>query len=457
MKPIVKTEDALREITELAETVARRGRASGEETLAQQNLVRRLERRPELTETFIAEAMRALEDEVDLAEPVSDEPHQIDPAEVDREVAKKALARLKLPQLRRIAEATSLDPRGKEEDVIERIVRAYDVDASEIARLVLTNEEAREERGVTDRLFPIFNEGIDLESAESQLRMFVQRYLRTGIARWFVFQDVERHDDFLFLNGVFRTYRVEPKGEAEDFSLDATESALGVRVRVNAVGRFLEARSRGTTEARSGVTAVSKTLGLRLWEGLPIETRPREGNLLRWDHRSVFVVSFLQDQLAREPLSIFNLTSAQFETGDSAAVDENRPSVRSVKFEGTHLLSSKPACELLVEGRALVGISALLRFAPNPEEAFLVPVRVTLDRDHVTVLTGFASNRSQVARDVQGLIVNRLKAALGKPLENESGLERLAEKIVSRARDADDVTKADILAPGQSDDVTAKG
>ena len=444
--PIVPSEEVLGRLNELADEVAARGHDAGERALAQEDLVRRLRQRPRFRDQFLDEARRALEDEIDLAVPTAGE-QQIDQSEVDREVAKKALARLKLPQLRRIAETRNLDPRGKEEEVIDRIVRAYDVDSSEIARLVLTNEEAREERGVADRVYPIFDDSIDLDVAEERLRLFVGRYIRTGIARWFVFEELEHHAEYAFLHGVFRTYRVDPVGEDEEFTLNAAATAANVRVRIDRGGRFVVARSGGATEARSGVTAVAKVLGLRLLGALPIETRAHEGHLMHWDHRSVFVVGFLQRELDRDGISIFNLTSAQFETGEAPSDDVARPSVRSVKFEGAHLLSSIPACELLVEGRGLVGISALVRFQPNPDESFLVPLRLSLERDHLVVLTGFGTNRPELARDVQRIVVQRLIKALGEPLKNEADLENLARRIAGRARATEPVETADIFGP----------
>src|SRR5579862_7777003 len=121
---------------------------------------------------------------------------------------------------------------------------------------------------------------------------------------------------------------------------------------------------------------------------------------------------------------------------------------RLVRFEGAHLLSSKAACELLVEGRALVNVSALVRFAPAaPDDVVLLPLRVSLERDHVVVLTGFGTLRPELAYQLQREVVARLLASLRQPLRDEPGLERLAQRIRARARQDDPVETADILAP----------
>jgi len=452
LHPIVRLEDIDERLDTLAKELAEAGRQVGDAARAKRRAagkVIHLTETPRFADEFLAEAREALEDEIDIARPATAE-NDIEPSEIEREVAKKALAVLKLEQLRRVASYQELDYRGDKEVVIDRIVQALNADRARIARLVLENEEARPERGLADRLFPILGMTVDAEAAERRLEQYAQRYIRTGIARWFVFGTPDRRDGVIWLDGTFRTYQVDPYEEDDFFDLTSIPDASPVRVRLEDGGMFIQTRAPGVTESRAATQAVMKLLGLRPWHGLPIETKPREGPLLRWDHRSVYMAAFLQNELNRDGIEVLNLTSAHFETGESTSGEDLRPNVRSVRFEGAHLLDSKPACELLVEGRGLVGMSLLVRFSPSRDVRFVLPIHISLERDHVTVLTGFGTERHEVANDLQRELVTRVKASLGRPLKNEPRLNRTAAAIERMLRQAGPVERARFFAPERS-------
>jgi hypothetical protein len=446
---IVRLEDIDEKLQALARRLADAGRETGEAVLRKRadagRAVRRIET-PKFAEQFLAEAREALEDEVDIARPADFE-GDIEPSEREREIVKKALAHLKLDQLRRVAANQELDYRGNAEEIIERIVDALNADHAAIARLILANEEPTPERGIAHRLFPVLGSTVDADTADRRLTYYARRYIRTGIARWFVFGAPERRGNAVMLDGMHRTYRVEPLEDEDFFELTSVPDALPVRVRLEDGGMFVEARASGATEARAAAQAVMKVLGLRPWPGLPIETTPREGHLMRWDHRSVFMASLLQNELNTEGISILNLTSAHFATGETGTGADLRPTVRSVRFEGAHLLDSKPAAELLIEGRALVGISLLVRFSPTANETFVLPIQISLERDYVTVLTGFGTERHDVANILQVELVKRVKGALSAPLKNEEQLNALAGAMAQMLRTTGPVQRATLFAP----------
>jgi hypothetical protein len=453
-RDIIKVEDVEERLRRAADELAKSGEDAGAEARERARDAgkdfRSIET-PRYASAFLAEARRALEEDVNIARPAEVE-DDVEPIERDREIAKKALAGLKLDQLRRIAESRGLERRGKEEAVIDRIVTSYEMDWPAIAQLILENEEPRPERGVSDRVFPILEDQIDLDEGARRFMVFRRRYIRTGIARWFVFGEADMRNRVLFLDGTFRTYRVDAVEEDEKtFDLLPTPTVIPVRVRLASSARSVEVRAKGATESRAAAQAVMKVLGLHPSRGLPIAAHPPEGELMQWDPRSVFMVAFLQNELDRAGIEILNLTSASFETGDAPEGTELRPAVRSVRFEGAHLLSSKPACELLVESRGLVDMTLLARFKPAPnDEGSVHPLRISLERDHIAVLTGFGSTRPERARDLQREILNRLGRALGAPLANERELNELARRIRQRARQDEPVDRADILAPAES-------
>ena len=446
---VVPIEEVDEKLYALSRRLSEAGRETGEAVLKKRSdagkVVRRIDT-PKFADQFLAEARAALEDEVDIARP-ADFPDDIEPRERDREIVKKALAGLKLEQLRRIATQEEVDSRGNAEELIERIVDAVNADRAAIARLVLANEDPTPERGVAHRLFPVLGTRAEADTAERRLGQYARRYIRTGIARWFVFGTPERRSGAVVIDGTYRTYRVEPIEDDDFFELNSVPDALPVHVRLEDGGMFVETRARGATESRAAAQAIMKVLGLRPWQGLPIETRAREGHLMRWHPYSVFMASLLQNELNSDGINILNLTSAHFATGETGTGADLRPTVRSVRFEGAHLLDSKPAAELLIEGRALVGISLLVRYAPNPDESFVLPIQISLERDYVTILTGFGTERHEVANALQRELVKRVKAALGSELRNEAQLNALAGEMAAMVRAPEPIIRATLFAP----------
>lgn len=168
---------------------------------------------------------------------------------------------------------------------------------------------------------------------------------------------------------------------------------------------------------------------------------------MRWDQRSVFMAAFLQNELNRDGIEVLNLTSAHFETGEPTTGEDLRPNVRSVRLEGAHLLDSKTAGELLVDGRGLVGISLLVRFRPNRDERFVLPIQISLEREHVAILTGYGTERHEVALDLQRELVKRVKSAFGSSLRNEPELNRMATEMERVLREAEPIERARFFAP----------
>jgi hypothetical protein len=409
-----------------------------------------LEDAPDVNEWVEAALRRSLEDEIVIAEPVGAEaaPGEdfIQLGERELEVAKRALARLKLPQLSRVAVSVGLDPRGSHGDLVDRIARSYYDDPAEVARLILTHEEARAERGLIDRLYPLRIGIDDLANAASTLQRLSGRYIRVGVARWFVYADCQTQSDGLWINGFFRSYDADAKREGDAFELVSVPSDAVVSARLRGNQDFLEVRGRGETESRAILTAVEWATSLRRSPGLQLRVEGIDGDLMRWDQRSIFMLYFLDRVLPDSGIDILNLTSARFESAVEPGF-ARRPTVRSVALQGQHLLSSKAACELLMEGRALVELSLDLRFRPQPEVEWIFPVRFSLARDHATVLTGFGSNLPESAAVLHRDLSRRLRQSLIAGAHVDTRLQALARRVIERARSSEPVAEADIFAP----------
>ena len=117
-------------------------------------------------------------------------------SEVKREVIKKALVGLKMPILRDIARGRGLSGSGASEDLATRVAASYHWNEEEIARLVLDNEAdqaTNTERGFESRVFT-FRESPTVADIIQRLAYVSGRYIRTGIARWFVFENAAEDD-----------------------------------------------------------------------------------------------------------------------------------------------------------------------------------------------------------------------------------------------------------------------
>jgi hypothetical protein len=455
IKPIVRIEDLDDKMRRLVEVMAESGREAGEEARAiarERGDVWRARPVPREIEKFVAAARRALEDEITIAAEVAAEispgENFIRLAERDHEVAKRALVNLKLPQLRRLAENLGLSADGTQNDVVDRIAREYSDDSSEIARLVLAYEEARPERGLVDRLYAVREPMTDVSRAAAIFNGLAGRYIRVGIARWFVFNHARTQETGdLWLDGLYRAYSADAKREGDNFELVSVPSDAHVTARLREDQRFIEVRARGDAESRAIVTALEWATSLRHAAAFPLEVSAPEGQLMGWDHRSIFLLYFLDRRLPDQGISIINLTSARFESASPHAGYSRSPNVRSVALHGQHLLSSKAACDLLIEGRALTELSLDVRFRPRPDREFVLPIRISLGRDHLSLLTGFGSYSPETAAELHREVMRRLRRTAVAGVTADDRLQSLINQIEMRARSTEPVDTADIFAP----------
>lgn len=434
----------LREVLAFADAA---GAEAGEIAAADGNEAVYLADGPDVSEWVEAALRRSLEAELVVAEPAF-EGELIDPRDRDLEVAKKALVHLKLPQLRRLAEDNDLEASGKQTELVDRIARAYQEDQAEIARLVLAYEEARPEHGLTDRLYPIGEPVADLGATAATFDGLRGHYIRVGIAKWFVFQEVQADENGLWVSGTMRSYTADAKVESDEFELVSVPMTAAATLRVRQQQQFLEVRSHGSAESRAIITAVQWATKLRRAEAIDFSVAVTEGPMMKWDPRTVFMVYFLDRVFPDAGLDILNLTSARFETLATRETGfTRRPSVKAVTLQGQHLLSSRSACELIAQGRGLVEIRLDARYREAADDSVVLPLKIALDADHVTVLTGFGTQSPETAARLHRQVVQRLRRALIGGVESDPPLTRLAEQIEERAVGSEPVERADIFAP----------
>jgi hypothetical protein len=453
VKPIVRVEDLDERMRRVADELRASGREIGEAARLRRptDVFRTIAGgTPKYADEFLAEARRVLEDELAVAAEAVGDPAEgedpIQPAERELEIAKRALVRLKLPQLRRLAVEVDIDSRGSQVELVERIAREYGDDPDEVARLVLEHEEATPTRGLVDRVYGVREKIVDLAAAAEGFKQLAGRYIRVGIAKWFVFGHARVDEHGLWLDGYYRSYSAEATREGEDFKLVSvpTEARAGVRIRPDQ--RLIEVRARGEAESAAIVKSLEWGTRLRHDKVLLLDVAAKTPLLMRWDPRSVFMLHVLDRRLPRDGVEIINLTSARFETAAAQTRRTRQPTVRAVALHGQHLLSSRAACELLVEGRGLVELSLDVRFRPDANAEFIFPLRISLASDHVSLLTGFGTSSPETAAQLHREILRRLRASLAEGVKSDDRLEALARQIRDRS-ESTEPDQADIFAP----------
>ncbi|HYP56032.1 MAG TPA: hypothetical protein VEQ41_07005 [Solirubrobacterales bacterium] len=460
----VTREDLRARVLELADYAADRG-VEADALLSDDRGVDRYDpptsHRPELREVVVNRVQAILADEMVIFTPARTG-IGIPQEEKDREVAKRALARLKLTELREIAEREGLSPDGAFEQVAQRISEHHENRGSEIARLVLAYEEEVPERGFTTRLLPLF-EPPSLEQVATRLAVARGRYVRIGIARWLVVRGLEARVDEVNLDGELRYYTVYPKCEYDAYELADKPREAHVDVRFRQGARWMEISSRIGHGVNAMGMALEQAAGLRSAGGLEIGMEIPEGPLLAWDPRTAFMVAFLARELVRAPVSLLDLAMVQFETQASAPDNPRRPAVRSVRLGGQHLMSSRPACELVVAGRALVTIQARIAVVLEDESEVVCPIRVELNDEFATLHTGFTDVPVAKTRQAHELLLGRLRQALDNPrYARSAAVGRLAIQVRGRASE-ENPEEADILPPPgtegaeEDDDSNAEG
>jgi hypothetical protein len=392
-----------------------------------------------------------IEDHVLVTSPVTDE-NEIDPWEEHREIAKRALANLKLPQLRAIAESIGVPKSGPRDGLLERIVRRLQTNEAEIARLVVMYEEnLPTELRHTTRLYPL-QHPIPSAGVVERLQGYARRYIRVGIAQWFIFRTIEETNRGVEVDGVYRAYRVGA-AEADDgeatYELKTDRRDLTASALIRPGSSFVEMRAGGVTESRALARAVELAAGLPRNETLPSGSSPQWDDR-QWDAGTLVLLDLLNSSLRSDAVQVANLTMAGFEMSRGASVlDEStvdKPQVRSVRFHGQHILDSRPACELIVEHERLAHIALLVWFRPNGGERFLLPVRVDLESDHATVITGFGMEVREISAQLHRMLIRDVEKKLVQGPSDPDGLRKLMGEIEDRARQAEEPERATMFA-----------
>ncbi len=444
---VVRSEDLEARLRDLVGEAMAAGREASAAATAAGQTARRYANKPGGEEELLNGLRQALEDEVEVAAPAAGE-SAIDESEVDREIAKRALMHLKLPTLREIAESMDLPRSGNLEEVIDRIARELRSDPYEIARLIVKYEtEPAPERRFASRIFNVREPLEDPEQLSQRIDYLANRYIRTGIARWVVFEDVRATPVLLSIDGTFRSYRADAERFDDDYRLRADPHSAPASLRMFKGEKSVEIRAKGELESKAFVLALQRASSFKWEKRLPISQSLADGELWGWHPWSIFLVDLLNARFRSSNVEIFDMFTAGFRTAKEASGHEDdRPAVRSVRFQGRHLLDSLVACDLIVSGQALAELGMTVRYR-HESETYLLPLTIKLAEDHATVLTSFGLHDPAIAGSLHREIVQGLRKSLRNGLANEGALIQLAVQIRERAESEETPDHPTIFGP----------
>lgn len=361
--------------------------------------------------------------------------------EVDREIQKKALVGLRLHTLKRLAGQLGLDKRGRVDDLADRIARAFRYDEEAIAQLIADNaDEPQPERRYSSRIFPTA-EVPALAAIKQRVEWAMGRYIRVGVAQWIEFGAIDDDEpNTLVLQATMQAYRAYLTSNDDSPALTSTPSSTPVAITVKADRATISVEGANASVARAAIRALIAVSDVRLRDGIPDFTEVHSGTLGTFDRETIFMLDLIYNRVPWAGGRRINLTAAKFRmsredkatAGDS---EEDRPSLKSVRFEGMHLLDSATACKLIAqEGRALVDVSMTVgQLMGSDDEEVRFPVRFSLERNHVSVFTGYGRIPA-VAAGLQTALVQAAEREIEDGTFNRDRLQELADRIAEFSR-----------------------
>ncbi|MCZ9633412.1 hypothetical protein [Rhodococcus sp. BH5] len=411
---------------------------------------------PDFTKLLKEELKAHFEDEIIPAIPNASGGGYIDETELRHELAKKALVGLKLSQLREGAEEIGAPLVGvrTSEDVAAAIAKALHWDDEAVAKFVLENEEEpTDNSGHATRLYPLTDDTADVDEISEAIARLMGRYIRVGLARWYVFDNLSRTSDAVSLFGKFMSYSADIDPTKDRASLRTVPKIEDVNATVVPARGVVEVSKAAVSAARAAVFAASAVLNQPTLGYVPNTGSGADLVSGKVHGSAEFLLSVLHDRLPQVGISSINPTVARFKldsTGDS--MNDDSPALKAVRFEGNHIFDSAAACRFLVEeGRPLANISFRMHLSFSDTEATKqyssFPVKIALESDHVQVVTGLGNNpqESRRAHDI-------VKAAVWAQVRNghpeDSTLDQLVKRMKERASEAEPYDKATILKRG---------
>jgi hypothetical protein len=396
-------------------------------------------------------ALRSLlESHHDLAHPAAEGDIPLDAQ--SREIEKAALLDLRMEDLKAVAEERGIPLSKNKDRLVESIVDHGDLSREEIAKLVLEHyPDDAFERSMITHLVPL-REYPDLSNAKERLDRLTGKYARIRVARWFVFQEaVTLTTQQLVVKGHLRGYRTKAVLDTDSYKVNATPQRTQVRVRLRSGSLWSEIDVRHVADVKDLRIVLSRGAEVVTAPGITPKLEPMQGHPAAWDAKSIWFLDFLSRALEDVTTEIFNFEMAHFERVDAAIEEAGKPQIDKVELRGQHIGAHRDSCSLITAGRRLLEIIIRVRFTPNANDDFFIPVQISLFADRATVATAPVRGvPSTVIGELHRSLVAKVRSALDHEVRYDD-VSPIASKITERAGQASPAQEADLFAPHQDD------
>jgi hypothetical protein len=448
---------SISELLDLAVTAGKlseeEGKAAGEDFLVPPG------GKPEVLEDARAALEELLATDINLAVETGDgDEEDIPKRERDSEINKSALVRLRMRDLRDIAEEEDLPLLRTKEALAGAIVRKYNADRSAIAGLVLSKLGDNPEAGHSTHLIPLA-ELPELDTARSRLLDLRGHYLRLQVAHWLVFTDSTGDANIVRFGGELRYYDVAAQREGGEAEIAARQRRAAVEVRLRAGVPWAEVDGRNLTEIRRMRTVFGRALGVSTKTSLPLVMPVLDGVAGTLDRHTLLMLRILETGIRDEFIDYASFTAAEFgkAQADVTEADPMKPSVRQVKLAGQHILSSTDACRLIAsEGQRMATVEFRARYRENLKgKSHFSNVKISLSPDQATIMTSYGGDPT-TSRRLHDEIVKRLRKSLDRGVNDAAELDGIVSQVVARAGETGEVETADILPPAGGDEIQAR-
>ena len=374
---VVTREELGAEILELLELAVERGEVATTAAREAKEYLYTTPSVPAMLDTTAEELERIMREEALVAVVLEDQ-GEIPLHERNREIQKRALANLRISELREIAIREGLGPGGSIELIADRIVSKFKQDEEAIARLVLDLDDPGPEARFVTRLLPL-RDSPEIAAVHERFVVLSGRYVRVRVAKWFVIREVESMSSGVRVKGAMRYYQVAPREEEEEASLSAIGRAGNVVLRLNTGEPWVEADVQRGADAGALAITLQRAAGVQLKQSVVSSVMPTS-ELAGVDVKTLFFIDFVNSALMQDGMTVLNMSTAEFATdrGTTEEEDPRRPAVLAVRLQGQHLLSSTQACQLVTRGRSLTGLVMLVRWQRTPEESIVSQIKLSL-------------------------------------------------------------------------------
>ena len=362
----------------------------------------------------------------------------INERELEREIIKKALISLDAKALRRLASRKQIPVSGKKEDLATRVASAFRWSTEDVAEVIHDYEvETSTQNGPSTRMFST-RERIDLELIARRLGYVSGRYVRVGLAKWFVFAEISPATDETRISGVLHTFSASVNAD----DIQRMDSPTTHEILVKGSGHIVVSGA-NASQAKSCIDAIVDVTGVEVRDYVPnaeLHAEAPAGNL---HPATAFMLDLIYARLNRGALTQPNALHARFKAKrarPSAVVTEDAKKARlkSVRLDGDYTLDLSQSCQYMtVDRRPLIDVT----ISAQPKGAaddLTCPVRLSVENDHLHVATGPGTAGIEAAEQLHRDVVAQAEIALTEGISSEQLAAEFARLIRERAAESTD-------------------